>query len=145
MVKRNLLLPIAAGMLAVAGLAGCTGTPSSSPSPSGAATGKAAAASTALPTIPPGTGIIAGTKLTSCDTTGSTVTAKGTVTMPKDKKGDVVISVSWVNSKNSSVYTRGVTTLTGLAGGDAKDWTTTGTLPAKVESVSCVLGAVIPK
>jgi len=142
--RRNLILPIAAAALAVAGLAGCTGTPSTSPSSSSAGTKQGAAGgSTPLPTIPTGTGVISATKMDSCETTGSNVTAKGTVTMPKDTKGDVVVSVSWVNSKNSSVYGRGVTTVKGAAG-DKKEWTTTATLPANADSVSCVLGAVVP-
>lgn len=62
----------------------------------------------------------------------------------KDTKGDVVVSVSWVNSKNSSVYGRGVTTVKGNAG-DKQEWTTTATLPSGADSVSCVLGAVVPK
>lgn len=145
MIKRkHLLLPVAAAALVVAGLAGCTSTTPEA-KPTGGSTQGAGGASTPLPTIPTGTGIISDTKMTSCDTTGSEVTAKGTVTMPKDSKGSVVVSVSWVNSKNSSVYGRGVTTLKDLNGGDKKEWTTSATLPAGAESVSCVLGAVIPK
>ncbi|MGO4595714.1 hypothetical protein AB4Z18_18015 [Leifsonia sp. 2TAF2] len=144
--RRSLVLPIAAAILALSGLAGCTASPSPAPSTGATAAKQAAeAGATAVPTIPTGTGVISATKMTSCDTTGSNVTAKGTVTMPKDRKGDVVVSVSWVNSKNSSVYGRGVTTLKGLSAGDKKDWSATATLPANAQSVSCVLGAVIPK
>lgn len=141
--KRTHILPIAAGVLALGALAGCTSAPgaSSTGTPSATANG----GSNPIPTIPTGTGIISGTKMTSCDTTGTAVTAKGTVTMPEGKSGDVVISVSWVNSKNSSVYGRGVTTLEGVGTGDKKDWTTTATIPEGAESVSCVLGAVIPE
>lgn len=141
--RRTFLLPAAAAALVVAGLVGCTGAPTPSPSASDSKTG-AANGPTSIPTIPTGTGVISDTKMTSCATTGTDVTAKGTVTMPQDTKGDVVVSVSWVNSKNSSVYGRGVTTVTGNPG-DKKDWTTTATLPANAESVSCVLGAVVPK
>lgn len=144
MTKKRKLLPIAACLLAMGALAGCTSGPgaSSSGTPSASA---AKDGSAPIPTIPTGTGVISGTKMTSCETTGSAVTAKGTVTMPEGKQGDVVVSVSWVNSKNSSVYGRGVTTLEGLKAGDKKDWTTTATLPDGAESVSCVLGAVIPE
>ncbi|WP_431219467.1 hypothetical protein [Leifsonia xyli] len=104
-----------------------------------------AAKSTPLPTIPPGKGVISATAMTSCETTGTKVSAKGTVVLPKGQSGNVVVSVSWVNSKNSSVYGRGVTTLSGLKAGDKKDWSTSATLPADAKSVSCVLGAVMPK
>jgi hypothetical protein len=143
--SKHLILPVAAAALVVAGLAGCTPSTASKAESTGGSTPAAGGASTPLPTIPTGTGIISDTKMTSCDTTGSEVTAKGTVTMPKDSNGNVVVSVSWVNSKNSSVYGRGVTTLKDLNGGDKKEWTTSATLPAGAESVSCVLGAVIPK
>jgi len=141
--KRNLLVPIAATALAVAALAGCTAEPNASPSASRTAS-EAADGSNPIPTIPTGKGVISATKMDSCETTGTDVTAKGTVTMPKDTQGDVFISVSWVNSKSSSVYARGVTTVKGEAG-EKKQWTTTATLPADVESVSCVLGAVVPE
>jgi len=144
--RRTVILPIAAGALALGALAGCTSAPSGAPSGSSAVSKQdAPVGSTALPTIPTGTGIISSTTMTSCDTTGKKVTAKGSVTMPKDGKGDVVVSVSWVDAKNSSVYGRGVTTLKGLDSGEKQDWTTSATLPADAESVSCVLGAVIPK
>jgi hypothetical protein len=141
---KRLALPIAAAALALCGLVGCTGSTPSAPA-SGSSARAAGGASTPLPTIPTGKGIISATTMTSCDTTGSNVTAKGTVTMPKDGTGDVVVSVSWVNSKNSAVYGRGVTTLKDVQGGDKKEWTTSATLPAGAESVSCVLGAVVPK
>lgn len=143
--RTHLILPIVAAVLTVSGLAGCTGSPSSGPSTSDGSTRAAGGASAPLPTIPTGTGIISGTTLTGCDTTGSDVTATGTVTMPEGDAGDVVVSVSWVNSKTSSVYGRGVTTLKDLKGGDKKEWTTSATLPAGAESVSCVLGAVVPR
>ncbi|RDV43542.1 hypothetical protein DOE76_16475 [Leifsonia sp. ku-ls] len=143
--RKHLILPVAAAVLVLGGLAGCTSSSDPTPAASNGSKQAAGGASTPLPTIPTGTGIISDTKMTSCDTTGSNVTAKGTVTMPKESKGDVVVSVSWVNSKNSSVYGRGVTTLKDLNGGDQKEWTTSATLPAGAESVSCVLGAVIPK
>jgi hypothetical protein len=73
------------------------------------------------------------------------VTANGKVSMPKDAAGDIVISVSWVNSGTSAVYARGVSTIKGLHAGESMDWSTTAALPAGAESVSCVLGAVIPK
>lgn len=143
--RRTAILSMAAVGLTAGALAGCTSGPGAGASESPSVTSAAAAVSTAIPTIPPGTGIISATKMTSCDTTGTSVTAKGTVSMPSDHKGDVVVSVSWVNSKNSSVYGRGVTTLKGLAGGDKKEWTTSATLPANAESVACVLGAVVQK
>lgn len=139
--KRNPILPLATAALMMAGLAGCTSDAKPSPS----ATSSANGASKPIPTIPAGKGIISSTKMTGCDTTGTDVTAKGTVAMPEGGTGDVVVSVSWVNSKNSSVYARGVTTIAGLKPGDKKDWTTTATLPDGAESVSCVLGAVIPE
>ncbi|MFF9564462.1 hypothetical protein ACF1AJ_14045 [Leifsonia sp. NPDC014704] len=142
---KRLVLPIAAAALALSGLVGCTGSPSSPWSAGSGSTNARANGSTPLPTIPAGTGIISDTKMTSCDTTGSEVTATGTVTMPKDRKGDVVVSVSWVNSTSSSVYGRGVTTLKDVGSGDKKEWATSATLPAGAESVSCVLGAVVPE
>lgn len=142
--KRNFVLAIATAV-ALTGLVGCTAAPSPAPSNSGAPKEHGVAAPAPLATIPTGTGIIAHTTMTSCDTTGTKVTAKGTVTMPKHEQGDVVISVSWVDSKNSSVYGRGVTTLKSISSGDKKEWTTTALLPAGARSVSCVLGAVIPK
>lgn len=141
---RSLALLAAPAVLAIIGLAGCTSTGDGSVThTSGPA--KQAAASTPIPTIPMGRGIIASTTMTSCDTTGTQVTAKGTVTMPKGGTGNAVISVSWVNSKNSSVYGRGVATLSKVSAGDKKEWSTTATLPADAQSVSCVLGAVMPK
>jgi hypothetical protein len=139
--KRNLILPISAAVLALGALAGCT-SPSSSPTSTNAGS---QSGSTSIPTIPAGEGIISGTKMTSCEVTGPNVTAKGTVTMPKGKSGNVAISVSWTNSKNASVYGRGVATIKDLKSGDKKEWTTSATIPADAESVSCVLGAVIPQ
>jgi hypothetical protein len=136
---KNLLVTLAAATLAVASLAGCTGTATTPSSTQTTTKGPVP-----IPTIPTGTGVIADTKMESCDTTGTTVTAKGTVTMPEGVKGDVVVSVSWVNSADSSVYARGVTTVTGKTG-DKKEWTTTATLPATADAVACVLGAVVPE
>jgi len=139
--KRNLLLPIGAAVLALGALAGCT-SPSTAPSPTANANGST---STGFPTIPDGEGVISGTKMTSCSVTGPNVTAKGTVKLPEGKNGDVVVSVSWTNAKNASVYGRGVATIKDAKSGDQKEWTTSATIPADAESVSCVVGAVIPK
>jgi len=142
--KRTILLPFLGGAILLVGLVGCTGSQTpSTPTASGPTPGHAV--SSPLPTIPTGTGIIKDTAMTSCDTTGTKVSAKGTVTMPKGKGGDVVVSVSWTNSDSSSVYARGTTTLAGLKAGDKKDWTTSASLPAGAKSVSCVLGSVITK
>src|SRR4051794_34698091 len=137
--RRKLLLTIAAPALATAGLAGCAGAPEAASSGSQGA----ARSSTPIPTIPAGTGVISRTTLESCGTIGTNVTATGTVTLPKNLKGHVVVSLSWVNSATSSVYGRGLTTVTGKAG-QKKEWSITATLPEKAESVSCVLGAVVP-
>ncbi|MGN6760241.1 MAG: hypothetical protein ACTHJI_02785 [Leifsonia sp.] len=145
MKKRNLILPVAAAALALAGLVGCTAPSAPATNPKTGSHSAAAAPATPIPTIPTGTGIIRDAKLTSCATTGTSVVAKGEVTMPKDSTGDVVISVSWVNSQDSSVYGRGTTTVKGLKAGDKKEWTTNATLPPGATSVACVLGAVIPK
>jgi len=138
----RLLLTIAAAALAtagLAGLAGCAGPPGAASS-----VGQSPARSpTPIPTIPTGTGVISRTTLESCGTIGTNVTATGTVIMPKNLKGHVVVSVSWVNSATSSVYGRGLTTVHGKAG-QKKEWSITAALPEKAESVSCVLGAVVP-
>ena len=149
MKKRNpVILPIAVATLALATLAGCTSSPTKSevnPTPTSSTSPDAAApADGALPDIPSGTGIIAATSMTSCDTTGTNVAAKGTVTMPEGKSGDVAISVSWVDSTTSSVYNRGVTTIKDPKPGEKKDWTIESTVPADAKNLSCVLGAVIP-
>lgn len=141
---RSIVVSIAAAVSAAGILTGCTAGDGPAPS-SSASPAKNASVSSAIPTIPAGTGIISATKMSHCDTTGTKVTAKGSVTMPAGKSGDVVVSVSWVDSKTSTVYGRGVTTLSGLASGDKKDWTTNATLPANAASVSCVLGSIVAK
>jgi hypothetical protein len=143
--KKALALPIAVAALTLGCLAGCTPASNATVPTTGAPTGSAAPQSAQLPAIPSGTGIISSTVMTGCETTGSKVTAKGTVTMPDGAKGDVAVSVSWVDSKNGAVYARGISTLPGMNAGDKRDWSTSVTLPAGAESVSCVLGAVIPK
>lgn len=140
--RRKLLLTIAAAALATAGLAGLAGCTCPPDAASSAGQG-GAPGSTPIPTIPAGTGVISRTTLESCGTIGTNVTATGTVTLPKNLKGHVVVSVSWVNSATSSVYGRGLTTVTGKAG-QKKEWNITAALPEKAESVSCVLGAVVP-
>lgn len=141
---RSIVVSIAAAASAAAVLTGCTAADGAAPSTSGTPA-KNAAVSSAIPTIPAGSGIISATTMSHCDTTGTKVTAKGSVAMPSGKSGDVVVSVSWVDSKTSTVYGRGVTTLAGLDSGQKKDWTTSATLPASAESVACVLGAVVTK
>jgi hypothetical protein len=126
------------------GLVGCTASETPT-TPSASATKSGQAVASPLPTIPTGAGIIKDTTMTSCDTTGTKVSAKGTVTMPKGTNGDVVVSVSWTNSDSSSVYARGTTTLKGLSAGDSRDWSTSASLPPGAKSVSCVLGSVIPE
>lgn len=126
----------------VSNTATTTGTPPTGPD--------ATDVSTADVPVPPAPSIDL-VKIADASTVQSPARAGDTVTYSfvstntgKDTKGDVVVSVSWVNSKNSSVYGRGVTTVKGAAG-DKKEWTTTATLPANADSVSCVLGAVVPK
>lgn len=148
--KHTLILPIAGAVLVLTALAGCSPSPTSPTSSSSSSSTPGGAASTAakptpIPSIPAGTGIIQNTTMTRCATTGTAVTAKGTVTIPKGSTGDVVISVSWVNSGTSAVYTRGVTTIKDLHEGDSKNWAIRAALPAGAKSVSCVLGSVIPK
>ncbi|MEV8213466.1 hypothetical protein [Leifsonia sp. NPDC077715] len=138
---------VAAGVaLALGTLSACSPSPSPTPTSNKSSTSEAkTTGSASLPEVPTGKGIITAAKMTSCDTTGAEVTAKGTLTMPEGESGDAVISVSWVDRKTSTVYTRGVTTLKSPAPGTAVDWQTSATLPAGAESVSCVLGAVVPK
>ncbi|MGH1550173.1 hypothetical protein ACRAWB_13795 [Leifsonia poae] len=150
MKKRHpVLLPIALGALALATLAGCASPTATSEIPTASPTTSAADTASSddgtIPDIPSGTGIFTATTMTSCDTKGTNVAAKGTVTMPEDKKGDIVISVSWVDSTNSSVYNRGVATLKDPKPGEKKDWTIESTVPADAQNLSCVLGAVIPE
>jgi hypothetical protein len=97
-----------------------------------------------LPEIPTGKGIISAVTMDSATTTpGDLVTATGTLTMPEGETGDVAISVSWVDPATSSVYARGVTTLTGVKPGEQRTWEVTADLPASAEGASTVLGAVI--
>jgi hypothetical protein len=98
----------------------------------------------AIPTIPPGTGIVEAAKMKSCTVKPGKVKATGTITLPKGQKAAPVISVSWVNPANSSVYTRAVTTVNKAKPGKKTDWSVTATLPGDAAQVSCVLGAVIP-
>lgn len=150
MKKRNpVLLPIALGAVAIATLAGCTAPAAVSEFPTASATASvedtAASDEATIPAIPGGAGIISATAMTSCDTTGTNVVAKGTVTMPEGKKGDVVISVSWVDATTSSVYNRGVATIKDPKSGEKKGWRIESTVPADAQNLSCVLGAVIPE
>jgi hypothetical protein len=79
----------------------------------------------------------------STDTPGTTVEAKGTVTMPEGEQGTIAISVSWTNAADGHVYALGVSRLPGVKAGETKEWTVTADLPADAEDVKTVLGAVI--
>jgi cytoskeletal protein RodZ len=96
------------------------------------------------PEIPEGEGIISAVTMTSAtNEPGGTVVAQGTIDMPGDKKGDVAISVSWVNPDTAQVYARGLTTLLGVEPGEHCTWAVKAELPAGAQGAATVLGAVI--
>jgi hypothetical protein len=98
---------------------------------------------TTSPNAKPGTGVISGTKTTTCDTTPGSVAATGTVTLPDAKSGDVKITVSWVSRDTNAVQTRAETTLKGLKAGKQTPWKVTSTLPADAADITCVTGAAL--
>lgn len=95
-----------------------------------------------IPDIPAGTGVIDSTSLLSCTTGTGPVEANGTTRLPEGVTGDIVVSVSWVNSSTSSVYARGLATVASPS--EDTEWTVTAALPAGAENVACVVGAVVP-
>jgi hypothetical protein len=126
------------------GLAACTGDGKEEPSPSPSST--QAAVPVPIPDIPEGKAVpIKNIDVASSTSEpGTTVEAKGTVTLPEGEEGKVVVSVSWVNAGTNSVYARGQAVLVGMKGGETKDWTATAELPADAEDVQIVPSAVIP-
>jgi hypothetical protein len=98
-----------------------------------------------LPEIPMGgTGVISGLETTNeTMDPGTEVSASGKFTMPEGESGNVFISVSWVNSENSSVYARGVQTIEGVEAGSTHEWSVSANLPADAVNVATVKGAKI--
>jgi hypothetical protein len=143
MVKKSIALW---AVVAVLALAGCTGD-GDEPVPSTSVTGPSptvASTPVAWPEIPDGEGIIKSTTMTDSSTEpGTTVWAKGLILLPEGKSGDVVVSVSWVNSGTSSVYARGVVRVDDVASGVATEWQVEAELPADATDVQTVLGAVL--
>ncbi|MDR1294187.1 MAG: hypothetical protein LBK59_04420, partial [Bifidobacteriaceae bacterium] len=83
-----------------------------------------------LPDIPAGQGIFSTVVLEASSLRpGGQATANGTLTMPKERRGDVAISVSWVNPATSSVYARGVVTLEDVQPGERRGWDVATSLP----------------
>lgn len=91
----------------------------------------------------PGKGIIARTKMTSCETKEGQVQAKGHVTPPADSPGEVQITVSWVNPQTSQVIAKGIQTFDNPPAGKQIDWSITTKLPKTESPTSCVIGATI--
>ncbi|WP_139244313.1 hypothetical protein [Arthrobacter alpinus] len=128
-------------ILVIAGLlSGCSGSTNS-----GTSLGSPTESDTAQ--ADPGQGIAKTTTLDSCDTTPGHVTAKGKVTLPEGVQGEVTVSISWINSTNSSVLASGTGTLKNASSNHPTDWEVSTDLTASsVETdtkVSCVLGSVV--
>lgn len=136
--KNAILAAAVVALASAAALTGCAGAASPSESPEPLNT------QATIPPIPKGTGIARLTNLTGCETTPGTVQAKGTIVIPKGMKKDPVISVSWVDPKTSTAYTRGLTTIKSDERDVPVTWTITATLPPTATPISCVLGAVVP-
>ncbi len=132
---------LAAGVVALVSAAALTGCAEAE---SPAKSSKPNAAQHTIPPIPKGTGVARLTTLSSCGTTPGTVLAKGTIVIPKGTKANPVVSVSWVDPKTSTVYTRGLATIKTDARDVSVPWTITATLPPTATPMSCVLGAVVP-
>jgi hypothetical protein len=101
-------------------------------------------ATNGLVEAPRGRGIISAVTLEEATgEAGGPVAARGVLAMPEGERGDVAISVSWVDPETSSVYARGVATLGDVAPGERRRWEVVAELPPGAEGAVTVLGAVI--
>jgi hypothetical protein len=146
-VKQATLVLLASAVLATC-LSACsgptTGTAASPPESSapGAVTTQAPSTEKAVASNP-GTGIINSTTMASCATDAGKVAAVGTVTLPEGLKGQIKVSVSWVDTKTSTVLAKGDQTIKDAKAGKTTNWSISADLPKTDAQVRCVLGSTV--
>jgi len=137
------LLAVPAAAVLALGLVACSGDddgadgggdPSSTASASGGADGEETpgTVSPPLPDAPKirrAKGAVADIQLEECPTDEGEQVATGTVTNPRGKATDYLITISWVND-TSDVLGRGYATIQDLEGGDSTEWEAVGQVAA---------------
>lgn len=130
-------------------LAGCTTAETAAPKPSPSASAMGVVTTQdpnpdGLPDPnPKGRGIIQTTTMTSVDLEPGEVVARGTVAAPAGASGTALVTVSWVDQTNSSVYVRGETLVEVIDGEPPVEWEIRAVLQDGAQNVNAVLGAVL--